>query len=163
MVGRPRKQGKRWPSGGLCPPSERLEDNATTEILHRRACLVGGFNKALPEAGTAIGVLFLRNLITREEYNAGLAFLKAYLAYRSMIGASALALTNVEGGGNRPDPTESRWDRVKEAYIGARDALTGEEVDAIWPLVMEDKATGDLGDVQVGLAKLAAWFRSARG
>ena len=173
--GRPRKRGPREPNGRLQRPRREREEPAILDwTLRRRISKRIDADKARqPEAGYAIGRLWLLGVLTRRQHDAALKFGDVWRRWASLAGLAPHILTQ-RSPGSREDPSASSWRRAKEAYQGAAcELLRADRPVETWRLVemlvmddtfplpwREDRPFSRVVALRLGgaLERLADWF-----
>ena len=95
-MGRPRKDGTRFPSGKLRPV---IDAGHEMLLAHRSAMTGGAADPRDPRHGYPLGVLHLRGEITAEQHQAGLIY------------GCIRALAGPRGGCGETHPDEASWGR----------------------------------------------------
>ena len=173
--GRPRKTGPREPNGQPQRPKKEREEPAILDWTLRRRCSkwLDEDKARQPEAGYAIGRLWLLGVLTRRQHDAALKFGDIWRRWASLAGVAPHILTQ-RSPGTRKDPSASSWRRAKEAYYGAaRELLKAVRPVETWRLVemlvmddvfplqwREDRPFSPVVALRLGggLERLADWF-----
>lgn len=163
--GRPRKTGKRYPSGKIMPAERARTSHWQRELEMLRA---GSVDSRL---GSAIGILAVRGLITAQALDAAMRFADARAAADAALGlpprhARAQDMNAVHGSSNEPETMESAARKAKAiaAYDSAEEAvgLGSRPLAALRWVVIYDRREDDHAQLLAlfdGLGKLMAHYR----
>ncbi len=165
MVGRPRKIGKRKPSGRLAQTYVNPKAQVAAQP-HRRSVPVKF--RELSEAESEFGRLMLRGGITPAQKEAGEAYARLAAALRAVYDAAspnprAINLTN-SGGSNGRELTSEYAEQIKLKHRRAFEACgeAGNKAPrAVKEHVILDKPVADFESLKVlksGLDKLVVFF-----
>lgn len=118
-AGRKRKAGNREPSGrAQRAPVRTVEEDAMQVAKEARQRVFGVLEDdcTQPEAGTAVGRLLLKGAISRDHYDAAIAFQETYATFLRAIDAppSSPKAVNI-GGASGPSPPDMSPERAKQA------------------------------------------------
>ena len=173
--GRPRKIGPREPNGRIQRPRREQAEQAILDItlLRRGSQWLGEDRARQPEAGYAIGRLWLLGVLTRRQHDAALKFGDIWRRWASLAGVAPHILTQ-RSPGSRADPTAATWRKAKTAFYGAANELRkASRADETWRLVemlvmddvfplqwREDRPFSPIVALRLGgaLERLADWF-----
>lgn len=132
MVGRKRKQGKRYPSGKLnntLSPEQvvELRKDIASSMPHRRH--LPADKRHLELAESPLGSLHLIGAISKDQFDAGFRYRKIVAKYRSSMAApnpnaAAIDLTGTRGGGNVVELTKPEETQLWATYDAAFRAIT---------------------------------------
>jgi len=110
VMGRPKTEGDRYPSGDLKPRVDR----GTPELVARRLALTEGHeNPAL--ASYPLGVLLARGVINQDQHNAGVQYATAFWKAFGKPFAKAVNLTGLSGHGE-PDGDVGRLHAAQGSF-----------------------------------------------
>ena len=135
-MGRPRKNGPRYPNGSLKPRT----DHGTPEVIMKRLQLAGPGNTSL--AHYPFGVALARGIVTMEEHDAGMSYARSY---RIAMGGlpdrlePTVARFQPSGGGEIPDRVENAATAHWRAGSAALMRLSRQTKDDLENLVLFDR------------------------
>ena len=129
--GRKRKPGKRYPCGKRTREETEKEAMSTVIEARRRHLGVTARQARDEKLGTALGRLAFRELISEEQYQAGLAFGQLYHRHHAAQGLpmpnprSVAGLLINEGifGGSAGEPDQGVIEKLRRRFSDATNAL----------------------------------------
>lgn len=139
--GRGKQRGDRYECGKLKP-----QQAATPELVQRRAEAAGCSTEVAMKdqaAGYALGQLMLRGLIDQRQHDAGIAFRSAWMRWASLAGLPPHEVTQRSAGAAPSDVAPEAWQRARDAFYGAVQAIRQcEQCRLVWvaveTVVMDD-------------------------
>lgn len=186
-TGRKRKSGLRYPCGRLKRQETERDAMATALAARQRHYGVTAAQARDARFGSSLGRLNIQELITNEQYDAGVVFGQLYQAHHAIMGlptpsprsvtAIMIAAGLVEGYVTTDAPEET-IEKLRERFGGATDALdkcdrenrqnTGRKPSLLlYRVICADEDTtlwcaNDIGNLRLALNYLARAFRIDR-
>jgi hypothetical protein len=168
-VGRKRKAGERYANGELIKERKNMElaKRTAIDMPHRQS--VSESDRFDQKAGTAIGRLFLRSIVTSEQYEAGTEYNRIVGLYRASIEAPRIGQSIAgifEPHSGNPISVDTARD-IRKRYNDAHDALAQAgrpSVMAVNKVAIHDNGIypSEYKNLYVGLNALAGHFKGEK-